>query len=210
LKVIKVLLVDDHQLVREGLKRMLELDKGIDIVGEAPSGEEAIVQAQQLSPDIILMDVKMPGMGGIEAIRQLKAIEPSVKIIVLTVYQDQYLAQAVEAGAIGYLLKDISREELTQAIRIAHRGQSPLAPSVAGTLIANYGRLTKASQASVLSPRQLEILRLIASGATNKAIASKLFLSEATIKRETQAIFAKLGVADRAHAVSEGHKRELL
>jgi len=134
----------------------------------------------------------------------------SVKIIVLTVYQDQYLAQAVEAGAIGYLLKDTSREELIQAIKIAYRGQSPLSPSVAQTLIANYGSLTKASRASILSPRQLEILRLIASGATNKEIASKLFLSEATIKRDTQAIFAKLGVADRAHAVSEGHKRKLI
>jgi len=189
---------------------MLELDKGIEVVGEATSGEEAIVQAQQLSPDIVLMDIRMPGMGGIEAIRQLKAIEPSIKIIVLTVYQDQYLAQAVEAGAIGYLLKDTSREELIQAIGIAHRGQSPLSPSITQALITSYTTLAKAGRTSILSSRQLEILRLIASGATNKEIASKLFLSEATIKRDTKAIFAKLGVADRAQAVSESYKRKLI
>jgi len=208
--MIKVLLVDDHQVVREGLKRMLELDKEIEVVGEAASGEEALTQAQRLSPDTVLMDIRMPGMGGIEAIRQLKAIQPTVNIVVLTIYQDQYLVQAVEAGAIGYLLKDINREELTRAIRAAYLGQSPLAPSITRTLITKYATLAGANRSSVLSSRQLEILRLIAAGATNKEIASKLFLSEATIKRETQAMFAKLDVTDRAQAVSEGYKRNLM
>ena len=210
MKPIKVLLVDDHQVVLEGLKRMLEMDKEIEVVGEAASGEEAIAQAQRLSPDIILMDIRMHGMGGIEAIHQLRAIHPAISIIVLTLYQDQYLAQAAEAGVVGYLLKDISREELTQAIRAAHLGQTPLAPSVTRTLLKQYGTLTKASQSYVLTSRQLGILRLIAAGITNKEIASQLFLSEATVKREIHTIFCKLGVSDRAQAVSEGYKRNLI
>jgi len=126
--------VDDHQVVREGLRKMLELDEGIEVVGEAGSGEEAISQAQRLSPDVILMDVKMPGMGGIEAIRQLKASQFPANVIVMTVFEDKYLAQAAEAGAVGYLLKDVGREDLVKAIRAANEGQSPFAPSVSRTL----------------------------------------------------------------------------
>ncbi len=209
---IRVVLVDDHQVVREGLRRMLELDKEIQVVGEAASGEEALVQAQQLSPDIILMDIKMPGIGGIEAIRQLKEKQPALNIIVLTIYGDQYLAEAIEAGAMGYLLKDISREEVIQAIKAAYQGQSPLTSSLTRPLLRQFAALTKdkVSQKSNLSERQLEILRLIADGVTNKEIASKLFLSEATVKRETSTIFAKLDVSDRAQAVSEGYKRNLI
>lgn len=210
MKPIKVLLVDDHQVAREGLRRMLELDKGIEVVGEAASGEEALTQAPQLSPDIVLMDMKMPGMGGIEAIRQLKAMQPSINIIVLTVYEDQYLAQAAKAGAIGYLLKDTGREELIQAIRAAHLGHSPLSPSITRRLLTEYASLAEAGQSYAPTPRQLEILQLIAAGATNREIASKLFLSEATVKRETSSIFTKLDVSDRAQAVSEGYKRNLL
>ena len=210
MKPIRVLLVDDHQVVREGLRRMLEMDKDMEVVGEAASGEDALVQDQRLSPDVILMDVKMPGMGGIEAIQQLKARQSPARVIILTVYEDKYLAQAAEAGAVGYLLKDVSREDLTQAIRTAYQGQSPLAPSVTRTLFAQYGALSKTSHESVLSRRQIEILRMIASGATNNEIASRLFVSAATVKRETNAIFAALNVTDRAQAVSEGYKLGLL
>ena len=210
MKSIRVLLVDDHQVVREGLKRMLDLDKDIEIVGEAGSGEEALVKAKQLSPDVILMDAKMPGMGGIDAIRELKARQSPASIIILTVYEDKYLAQAAEAGAVGYLLKDVSREELTRAIKAAYQGQSPFAPSITRTLFTQYAALTKASHDSVLSRRQVEILRLIATGATNKEIASRLFISSATVKRETNAIFAALNVNDRAEAVSAGYKMGLL
>jgi DNA-binding NarL/FixJ family response regulator len=210
LKSIRVLLVDDHQVVREGLKRMLDLDGDIEVVGEASSGEEALAKAEQLSPDVILMDVKMPGMGGIDAIRELKSRESTAAVIVMTVYEDKYLAQAAEAGAVGYLLKDVSREELVKAIRAAHQGQSPFAPAVSRTLFTQYAALTKASHDSVLTRRQVEILRLIASGATNKEIASRLFISSATVKRETNAIFASLNVNDRAEAVSAGYKMGLL
>jgi DNA-binding NarL/FixJ family response regulator len=210
LKSIRLLLVDDHQVVREGLKRMLDLDKDIEVVGEAASGEEALAKVEQLSPDVILMDVKMPGMGGIDAIRELKAKQSPASVIVLTVYEDKYLAQAAEAGAVGYLLKDVGREELIKAIKAAHQGQSPFAPSITRTLFSQYAALTKASHDSVLTRRQIEILRLIASGATNKEIASRLFISSATVKRETNAIFAALNVNDRAEAVSAGYKMGLL
>lgn len=210
MKSIRVLLVDDHQVVREGLKRMLDLDADIEVVGEAASGEEALTRAEQLSPDVILMDVKMPGMGGIDAIRELKARESAAGVIVMTVYEDKYLAQAAEAGAVGYLLKDVSRDELVKAIKAAHQGQSPFAPAISRTLFTQYAALTKASHDSVLSRRQVEILRLIASGATNKEIASRLFISSATVKRETNAIFASLNVNDRAEAVSAGYKMGLL
>lgn len=207
---MRVLLVDDHQVVREGLRRMLELEKDMEVVGEAASGEDALALEQQLSPDIILMDVKMPGMGGIEAIRQLKARESAARVIVLTVYEDKYLAQTAEAGAVGYLLKGVSREDLAEAIRSACEGQSPLAPSLTRALFTQYGALSKASHESVLTRRQIDILRMIASGATNKEIASKLFISPATVKRETNAIFSALNATDRAQAVSEGYKLNLL
>jgi DNA-binding NarL/FixJ family response regulator len=210
MKSIRVLLVDDHQVVREGLRRMLELDKDIEVIGEASSGEESLVKAEQLSPDVVLMDVKMPGMGGIDAIRELKIRQCPASVIVLTVYEDKYLAQAAEAGAAGYLLKDVSREELTKAIKSAYQGQSPFAPSITRTLFTQYAALTKASHDSVLTKRQVEILRLIASGATNKEIASKLFISSATVKRETNTIFTALNVTDRAEAVSAGYKMGLL
>ncbi len=209
---VRVLLVDDHQVVREGLQRMLELDEGIQVVGQAASGEEALVKGQELSPDVILMDIKMPGIGGIEAIRQLKGNQPALNIIVLTAYGDQYLAEAIEVGAVGYLVKDASYEELNRAIRAARQGQSPLAPSVARTLFARYAALAKEKTAyrSDLSGRQLEILRLIADGATNKEIAAQLFLSYATVKREISSIFAKLEVESRSKAVFEAYKRKLV
>lgn len=208
--LIKVMLVDDQQLVREGLRRMLELDADIQVVGEAKSGEEALAGADQLQPDIILMDVRMPGMGGIEATRQLKAKECRANIIILTVYEDKYLAQAAEAGAVGYLLKDIGREELSRSIKLAYEGQSPFAPSITRTLFTQFGNVAQLSRNTLLSQRQLDILRLIAAGITNREIAGKLCVSEATIKRETNTIFAKLEAVDRTQAVAEAYRRNML
>lgn len=210
MKSVKVLLVDDQQLVLEGLRRMLELDEDIRLVGECKSGEEALVKAKELAPDVILMDVRMPGMGGIEATRRLKANQCPASIIILTVYEDKYLTQAAEAGAVGYLLKDISREELSRAIKVAAAGQSPLAPSVTRALLTQFADMAQVSRHNILSHRQLEILHLVAGGATNKTIANELCLSEATIKRETRIIFEKLGAVDRTQAVSEGYARNLL
>jgi DNA-binding NarL/FixJ family response regulator len=207
---IRVMLVDDQQLVREGLRRMLELDEDIEVVGEAKSGEDAIVKTDDLEPDIILMDVRMPGMGGIEATRQLKAKECKANIIILTVYEDKYLAQAAEAGAVGYLLKDIGREELARSIKLAYQGQSPFAPSITRTLFTQFGNVAQLSRNTLLTPRQLDILRLIAAGVTNREIAGKLCVSEATIKRETNTIFSKLEAVDRTQAVAEAYRKNLL
>ncbi|MGD0355381.1 MAG: response regulator transcription factor [Dehalococcoidia bacterium] len=209
-KLIRVMLVDDQQLVREGLRRMLELDERIDVVGEAKSGEEAILKAAEMDPDIILMDVRMPGIGGIEATRQLKAKECKANIIILTVYEDKYLAQAAEAGAVGYLLKDIGREELSRSIKLAFEGQSPFAPSITRTLFTQFGNVAQLSRNTLLTPRQLDILRLIAAGITNREIAGKLCVSEATVKRETNTIFSKLDAVDRTQAVAEAYRRNML
>lgn len=210
MKPVKVLIVDDQQMVREGLRRMLELDKEIMVVGEAKSGEECLAIVDRVVPDIILMDVRMPGMGGIETTRQLKARNCPASVVILTVYEDRYLAQAAEAGAIGYLLKDITREDLIRSIKLAIDGQSPFASSVTRSLFTQFANMVEISRNSLMTPRQLSILRLIADGVTNKEIASKLYLSDATIKRETNNIFVKLGVTDRTQAVSEGYKRNLL
>jgi DNA-binding NarL/FixJ family response regulator len=207
---IKVLLVDDQQLVREGLRRMLEFDDEIKVVGEASSGEEALVKAKDLNPDIILMDIRMPGMSGIEATRQLKAQGCTANIIMLTIYEDKFLAQSAEAGASGYLLKDINHEDLIKAIWLAYNGQSPFSPSVTRTLFKQFANMVEVNRKAILTQRQLEILRLIASGVTNRSIAEKLYLSEATIKRETSTIFSRLGAVDRTQAVSEAYAKNLL
>lgn len=209
---IRVLLVDDHPVVRQGLRRMLELEEDMEVVGEAASGEEALHQIGTVSPDIVVLDIKMPGMGGVETIRQIKEHHPEANAIVLTLYGDQYLAQAIEAGAVGYLIKDVGNDELIQAIRAVHRGESILQRSLSRGLFNEFASLArgKNSQKCCLSPRALGIIRLIATGATNKEIAAKLFFSETTVKREVSRIFDKLGVRDRAEAVAEAYRSGLL
>ena len=208
---ITVLLVDDHQVVREGLRRMLELEDDIRVIGEAANMEEALHLAELHSPDVILMDIKMPGGDGVEATRRLKGKLSTCHIIMLTLYEE-YIAEAIEAGAVGYLLKDVKREELSQAIRVAYQGQSPLDASLTRKLVGEFASLAKekARPQPGLSERQLEILRLIAAGATNKEIAGQLFLSETTVKREMHSLFAKLEVNSRSKAVSEAYKRKLI
>jgi len=189
---------------------MLELDDDIKVIGEASSGEDALIKAKDLNPDVILMDIKMSGISGIEATRRIKEENSKANIIMLTVYEDKYLAQAAEAGAVGYLLKDITQEELLRAVKVAYAGQSPVTPSVAKTLMSQFASMVQVNRKNILSRRQLEILRMVASGVTNKNIAQQLYLSEATIKRETSTIFTKLGVTDRTQAVSEAYSKNLL
>jgi len=210
LSAIRVLLVDDHQLVREGLKRMLELDEDIEVVGEAANGEDAITQAELLSPHVILMDIKMPDMDGIAATRQLKQNIPDLKLIMLTLYGSEYVTQAIEAGASGYILKDAKQEQLIQAIRDVYKGYSPLAPSLTRQVLTELANLSRASRDSLLSERQCEVLRLVAAGLVSKDIGAKLCISESTVKKELTHIFNKLGVNDRAQAVSEAMKRKLI
>jgi DNA-binding NarL/FixJ family response regulator len=206
---IRILLVDDHQVVREGLRRMLELEEDIEVVGEVADAKEALTQVELLSPEVILMDIKMPGMDGIELTRQLTEKQPSCNVLMLTLY-DEYLAQAIEAGAVGYLLKDIKREELIKAIRAVHEGRSPLDLSLSRDRLAELAAPAESKQRLYLSERELTILRLIADGVTTQEIANQLFLSQASVKRCVSFIFEKLGVHNRSEAVSEGYKRKLI
>jgi len=206
---IRILLVDDHQVVREGLRRMLELEEDMEVVGEAADAKEALTQAELLSPEVILMDIKMPGMDGIEFTRQLKEKQSTCNVIMLTLY-DEYLTQAIEAGAAGYLLKDIKREELIRAIRAVHQGRSPLALSLSRDRLAELVAPAEGKQRLYLSERELAILCLIADGLATREIANQLFLSQASVKRSVGFIFEKLGVHNRSEAVSEAYKRTLI
>ncbi len=206
---IRILLVDDHQVVREGLRHMLELEADMEVVGEASDAKEALTQVELLSPEVILMDIKMPGMDGIELTRQLKEKQPSCNIIMLTLY-DEYLTEAIEAGAVGYLLKDVKREELARAIRAVHQGRSPLNLSLSRDRLTELVAPAEGKQRAYLSERELTILRMIADGVTTKEIANQLFLSQASVKRSVHRIFEKLGVYNRSEAVSEAYKRRLI
>ena len=207
--LIRILLVDDHQVVREGLRRMLELEADLKVVGEAADAKEALTQVELLSPELILMDIKMPGMDGIELTRQLKQKFPSCNVIMLTLY-DEYLTQAIEAGATGFLLKDIKREELIRAIRAVHEGRSPLNLSLSRDQLAELVTPVDSQQQSRLSARELAILRLIADGVATEEIASQLFLSLSSVKRSVRLILEKLDVRNRSEAVSEAYKRKLI
>ena len=206
---IRILLVDDHQVVREGLRRMLELEADFQVVGEAADAKEVLTQVELFSPEVILMDIKMPEVDGIELTRQITQKHPSCKIIMLTLY-DEYLTQAIEAGAVGYVLKDIKREELIRAIRAVKQGRSPLNLSLSQEQLAELAAPVESKEQARLSERELAILRLIADGVTTKEIANQLFLSEASIKRSVHLIFEKLGVHNRSEAVSAAYKRRLI
>jgi len=208
--IIRVLVVDDHQVVREGLRRMLELEKGIQVVGEARSGEEAITKAASLSPDVIIMDLKMPGMDGITTTREIKQKMSDVGILMLTLYAEDFVKQAIEAGASGYLLKDSDCEQITKAIHQVYNGLCPIAPSLTRELVTEFAELSRNNRFSILTKRQIEILKLIADGENGKEIGSHLFISTSTVKREIRQILGRLKVTDRAQAVSEAMKRNLI
>jgi DNA-binding NarL/FixJ family response regulator len=204
---IRLLIVDDHPVVRDGLSGIFAGDPEFEVVGQAANGLEAVTKARELQPDVVLMDLRMPEMGGVEAIKQLRKGMPSVHVIVLTTYDtDNEVLSAIEAGATGYLLKDAPRDELIRAVRAAHRGESVLSLSVAGRLMGRARR----PATDAISPRELEVIKLIAAGANNREAAAKLFVSEATIKTHLLHVFEKLGVRDRAAAVSEAYKRQLI
>jgi DNA-binding NarL/FixJ family response regulator len=206
---IRILLIDDQQVVREGLRRMLELEADFKIVGEAATAKEAHVLVESLSPEVILMDIKMPEVDGVSLTRELNEKFPNSKIIMLTLY-DQYLTQAIEAGAKGYLLKDIHRDELVRAIRAVHEGRSPINLSLSSEQLAEFISSSDSKNQPQLSERELTMLRLVSDGATTEEIARQLFLSEASVKRGIHLIFEKLNVRNRSEAVSEAYKRKLL
>jgi DNA-binding NarL/FixJ family response regulator len=204
---IRLLIVDDHPVVRDGLRGLFADDLDFQVVGEAANGAEAVAQVERLGADVVLMDLRMPEMGGVEAIARLRRTAPAVRVLVLTTYDtDSDVLPAIEAGATGYLLKDAPREELIRAVRAAFAGEAVLSPAVASRLM---GQVRKPPP-GVLSQRELEVLALIADGATNRQAAAKLFVSEATVKTPLLHIYEKLGVRDRAAAVAEAYRRRLL
>ncbi|MFI9840842.1 response regulator [Nonomuraea sp. NPDC051941] len=204
---IGLLIVDDHPVVRDGLAGMFARDPEFEVLGEAADGAEAVRLAQALRPDVILMDLRMPGMDGVSATRELAERGSEARVLVLTTYDtDSHVLPAIEAGATGYLLKDAPRDELLRAVRAAARGEAVLAPSVAALLMSRVRRPAPGP----LSPREVEVLQLVAAGATNREAAAKLFLTEATVKSHMLNIYAKLGVNDRAAAVTEAFNRGLL
>jgi len=204
---IRLLIVDDHPVVRDGLRGMFAGVADVQVVGEAANGAEAVVQAERLRPDVVLMDLRMPEMDGVTAIRRLAERGLPARVLVLTTYDtDRDVLPAIEAGATGYLLKDAPRDELFRAVRAAARGEAVLSPAVATRLL---GQVREPAR-EPLSQRELEVLGLIARGATNREAAGKLFISEATVKTHLLHVYAKLGVKDRAAAVAVAFERGLL
>ncbi|MFE1233133.1 response regulator [Streptomyces sp. NPDC058745] len=208
LSPIRVLLADDHPVVREGLRGMLAAEPGLDVVGEASSGPVAEALCAELMPDIVLMDLRMPGGGGVDSIRRITAAGLPCRVIVLTTYEtDGDILRAVEAGAAGYLLKDLARGELADAIRAAARGETVLAPSVAARLV---DQLRARPERPRLSERERAVLRLVAEGCTNAEIGRRLHIGESTVKTHLLRAFGKLGVDDRTAAVTSALRHGLL
>jgi DNA-binding NarL/FixJ family response regulator len=204
---IRLLIVDDHPIVRDGLRGAFTGSDEFEVVGDAGDGAEAVARSAALRPDVVLMDLRMPGVDGVEAIRRLQREQPAVRVLVLTTFDtDSDVLPAIEAGATGYLLKDAPVDELLRAVRAAAKGEAVLAPTVAGRLM---GKVREPSQ-GLLSQRELQVLKLIADGATNREAAAKLFISEASIKTHLLHIYEKLGVRDRAAAVGEAFRRGLV
>ncbi|HWQ45322.1 MAG TPA: response regulator transcription factor [Longilinea sp.] len=203
--MIKILICDDQEIVCEGLQRILEADPEIDVVGLAHDGQDALLQAAKYQPDLVLMDLKMPVMNGIQATRKLREQYPKMHVLVLTTYSDdEWLFDAIRSGASGYLLKDSPRSKLIDAIKGTIAGESFIDPSVAGKVLANIAQIPPAKTQShkiTLTPRETDILSLLAQGLSNADIAQQLFLSEGTVRNYMSALFTKLGVSDRTQAV---------
>jgi two-component system, NarL family, response regulator LiaR len=213
---IRIILADDHVMLRQGTAELLRRQPDIDVVGEATNGHEAVLLAQQVKPDIVVMDVRMPVLSGIEATRIIREQLPQVQVLVLTAHDDdQYIFSLLQAGASGYLLKTAPVSELLKAIRQVHAGESPLDPAIARKVVARMSRtgsaeLVSAGQeqpAETLTPRELEVLQLLAQGMSNRAIAKALFISDRTVQAHLTSIFAKTQVSSRLEAVLNGIRR---
>jgi DNA-binding NarL/FixJ family response regulator len=208
---IRVLVVDDHAVVREGLRTFLELQEGIEVVGEASDGEEAIERAAEADPDVVLMDLVMPRLDGVEAMRRLRARQPRARVIVLTSFHDdERLLPAIQAGAAGYLLKNVEPRELARAVRAAHAGEALLDPSVAARLVGTIATGPDARPHDRLTPREHQVLELIGAGRSNKLIARELGISEKTVKAHVGQVLSKLGVSDRTQAALYAERAGLL
>lgn len=205
--MIRVLVVDDHPVVRHGLSSLLRYEQDIDVVGAAADGEEAVQMIREQQPEVVLLDLRLPKLDGVEVMRQLRGQTPNTRFLVLTTYDtDEYISPALAAGANGYLLKDAEPDELLRAVRALARGGAALEPGVAARLLTRMAE----GESEDLSRRELEVLRLLVSGASNKALAAQLKLSENTIKTHISRIFDKLGVQSRAEAVAVALQRRLV
>ena len=216
-KMIRLLLVDDQRLMRDGLRILLELEADFEVVGEVENGAQALEAYSDLSPDVILMDIRMPVMDGVEATRRLRETDSNAKVIILTTFDDnEYVFEGLRAGALGYLLKDVSGDELADAIRKVAAGGSMIEPSVARKVVAEFARLAPATPEATadliepLSEREIEILKLVAQGLTNKEIAKKLFLAEGTVKNYVTSILGKIDARDRTQAAIRARELGLL
>lgn len=222
---VAVLIVDDQRLIREGISSLLEIQNGISVVGTAVNGQEAIDKAKTLQPDVVLMDVRMPVMDGIVATAHLKQTQPGCEVLMLTTFDDDdYVIKSLQAGASGYLLKDIPASDLAQAIKLAHAGIYQLDTAVAGKLVGALSQPKKETAPLVktntepadilaehdLTQRELEVLRLIATGATNREIADELVVSEGTVKNHVSSILSRLGLRDRTQAALYAHQHYLI
>lgn len=212
MEAIKILIADDHPVVREGLCAMLSREVDFDVVGEARDGVEAVGKTKELNPEVVLMDLRMPEMDGVEAMRQIRSAMPDVKFIILTTYSDdEYIFSGIEAGARAYLLKDAPREDLFKAIRAVHRGESLIQPVVASKLLDRFSELSRRTPSGEgLSGREMEILELMAKGAANKEISAQLNIAQSTVKTHIANIFQKLGVNDRTEAVTQALKKGII
>ncbi|MCR4418702.1 MAG: response regulator transcription factor [Clostridia bacterium] len=201
MKSVRVLIVDDHQLIREGLTKVLALHPEIQVVGEAATGEEALQRASELEPDVVLLDLNLPGMDGVEVCRVLTG-NGRCRVIALTVYDDdEHVFAAVRAGAAGYLLKDVSPDELARAVRAVADGEGVMHPRVTGKIMREFNRLSGRQSLPVpLTPREVEVLKLVARGYSNKAIAAELYISQKTVKNHITSILRKLELEDRTQA----------
>jgi DNA-binding NarL/FixJ family response regulator len=205
--MIKVLLIDDQSLIRQGLKALLELEADLEIVGEGENGQVAINLASTLQPDVILMDVRMPIMDGVAATQEIHQRFPDIKVLVLTTFDDnEYVSAALQYGAMGYLLKDTPSEELAVAIRAVHKGYTQLGPGIVKKLLTQFPPIIQSLKAqpptilAELTPREKDVLRLIATGASNREISQKLFISEGTVKNHVTSILNRLNLRDRTQA----------
>jgi DNA-binding NarL/FixJ family response regulator len=211
MRTVRVLIVDDHEIVREGLRTVLAQEREVEVVGEAADGERAVSLARMLGPDVVLMDLVMPGMGGLEALARIREACPQSQVVVLTNFaSDQTVRDAIANGAVGYLLKDVHKTELLQAIRNAQQGRPSLHPEAQRHLMRRVTAPAERHPADELTPREKSVLELIARGRSNKQIASDLQLTEGTVKGYVSAVLEKLGVDDRTQAALYAVKHGLV